>query len=172
MLRRLFVGLVEGLVIGIALAVAATRGLGMSAPSTLFAALLAGMAGFAVGLVAGRPIWARDAKTEALLKAGAGALVGVGLSFALGRWLSMPLDLSAYSFGVGSAGKLAVVSLPLIASALALFFELDNTDGNGAKPRLAAPRTKRRLEASAEPDEQMSDSELDELPAERKREKP
>ena len=174
MLRRLFVGLVEGLVIGIALAVAATRGLGMSAPGALVAALLAGVAGFAVGLVAGRPIWARDAKTEALLKAGVGAFVGVGLSFALGRWLAVPIDLSAYSFGAGPMGKLAAVSLPLIASALALFFELDNTDGGEAKPRLAAAHGKQRLSTSVEPDELMIDSDLDargEPRAERKREK-
>ncbi|MES1173761.1 MAG: hypothetical protein ABUL62_05480 [Myxococcales bacterium] len=174
MLRRLFVGLVEGLVIGIALAVAAARGLGMSAPSAVFAALLAGIAGFIVGLVAGRPVWARDAKTEALLKAGVGALIGVGSSFALGHWLSMPLDLTAYTFGAGPAGKLAAVSLPLIASALALFFELDNTESSEAKPQFVAPRTKQRLDASSGADELTSETELDaldELPAERKREK-
>jgi hypothetical protein len=174
MLRRLFVGLVKGLVIGIALAVAAARGLGLSAPNALFGALLAGIAGFAVGLVAGRPVWAPDAKTEALLKAGVGALVGVGLSFALGHWLTLPLDLSAYSFGAGPAGQLASVSLPAIASALALFFELDNTGSGEAKPSLAAPRAKQPLKAGAEPDEAMSDSDLDELedlPAERKHEK-
>src|SRR4051812_1726488 len=133
MLRRSLVGLVKGLVVGIGLAFLATRGLRWSAPSGLFAALFAGAAGFVVGLVAGRPIWGRDAKTEALLKAGVGALIGVGSSFALGRWLSVPLDLSAYSLGAGPAGKLAAVSLPLIASGLALFFELDNTGGDLAK---------------------------------------
>jgi len=176
MLRRLLlglVGLVKGLVIGIALAVAATRGLGLAAPDALFAALLGGSAGLIAGLVAGRPIWGRDAKTEALLKASVGALVGVGLSFALGRWLSTPLDLSAYSFGAGPAGKLAAVFLPLIASVLSLFFELDNTDVGQAKPRLAAPRAKQRLGTGAEPTEHMTDSDLDaleDLPPERKRE--
>ena len=178
MLRRLFVGLAEGLVIGIALAVAAVRGLGLNAASpvssALVLALLAAGAGFIVGLIAGRPIWARDAKTEALLKAGVGALVGVGLSFALGRWLSLPVDLSAYSFGAGPAGKLAVVSLPLIATALSLFFELDNTGSGEAKPRLAEPRATPRLRASREPDESLSELDqdgLEDLPAERKHEK-
>ncbi|MEO6600113.1 MAG: hypothetical protein ABIQ16_09595 [Polyangiaceae bacterium] len=174
MLRRLFVGLVEGLVIGISLAVAATRGLGLSAPSALASALLGGIAGFVVGLVAGRPVWARDAKTEALLKAGVGALVGVGLSFALRRWLSIPLDLRAYSFGEAPAGKLAAVSLPLISSALSLLFELDNTGGSQAKPRLATPSGKQRLDAGADRDEAMRASDLDSLedpPAKRTHEK-
>jgi hypothetical protein len=159
MLRRLFVGLFEGLVIGMALAIAAARGLGLSAPGALVAAALAGVAGFLVGLVAGRPIWARNAKTEALLKAGVGALVGVGLSFALGHWWSLPVDLSAYSFGAGPAGQLAALTLPLIASVLALFFELDDTDGP-IRPGLSPPRTKQRLAAS---DESTDDAELDEL---------
>ena len=176
MLRRLLVGFAEGLVIGVALALAAVRGLGLnaSATSALVSALLAGGAGFVVGLIAGRPIWARDAKTEALLKAAVGALVGVGLSFALGRWLSIPLDLGAYSLGAGPAGKLAAVSLPLIASALALFFELDNTGGGEAKPPLTEARAKLRLDTSREPDELLSDLDQDGLedqPAERKHEK-
>jgi hypothetical protein len=171
MLRRLFVGLVEGLVIGMALAVAAARGLGLSAPGALVAAALAGVAGLLVGLVAGRPIWARDAKTEALLKAGVGALAGVGLSFALGHWWSLPVDLRAYSFGAGPAGTLAALTLPLIASVLASFFELDNTGGGPTKPGLSAPRAKQRLAASDDSIDDAELGELDELPAQRKHEK-
>ncbi len=177
MLRRLLLGLAEGLVIGMALAVAAARGLGLNAAATsaLVSAPLAGGAGFLVGLIAGRPVWARDAKTEALLKAGVGALVAVGLSFALGRWFSLPLDLSAYSLGAGPAGKLAAVSLPIIATALALFFELDNTGSGEAKPRLTEARGKQRLGVSSgEPDELLSELDqdgLEDLPAERKHEK-
>jgi hypothetical protein len=172
MLRRLFVGLAEGLVIGLAMALAVIRGLGLRTPSALLAAALAGGAGLLVGLVAGRPIWARDAKTEALLKAGVGALVGAGLSFALGRWWSMPVDLSAYSLGAGAAGTLAVLTLPAIACALSLFFELDNTDG-AAKPRISAPRGKQRLAAPEEPAQGAEHDSLDELDelAEHKREK-
>ena len=175
MLRRLFVGLAEGFVIGMALALVAVRGLGLNpAMSALVMALLAAGAGFVVGLIAGRPIWARNAKTEALLKAAVGALVGAGLSFALGRWFTMPLELGAYSLGAGPAGKLAAVSLPLIATALALFFELDNTGSGEAQPGLAEPGPKQRLRESREPDELLSDLDQDgneDLPAERKHEK-
>jgi hypothetical protein len=127
MLRRLLLGLLEGLVIGLALGVGAARGLGLRAPGGLALVLLGAGAGFLVGLVAGRPVWARDAKTEALLKAGVGALGGAGLSFAAERWLRVPLNLSAFQLGAGPAGLLSFVALPLVTTLLALFFELDDS---------------------------------------------
>lgn len=166
-------GLSKGLVIGIALAVVAARGLGLSAPNPLFAALLAGVAGSLVGLVAGRPIWDRDAKTEALLKAAVGALIGVGSSFALRRWLPVPLNLSSYGLGAGAAGTLAALCLPLISAVLAMFFELDN--GAEREPKTRAPLASRqRVKVRAEADELVRDLDLDppsEQPTERDREK-
>ena len=147
MLRRAFLGLFEGLVIGIGLGALSAR-LGFGAPGSVIAALLAGAVGFLAGLVAGRPVWARAAKTEALLKAGAGALVGAALSFALGRWLTLPVDLAAYGFGSGATGRLSVVFLPAIACALALFFELDNTADSAAPARLPEAVPTQRLAAS------------------------
>src|SRR4051794_28836967 len=122
MFRRSLLGLVEGLLVGLGLAFACARGLGAAAPGALLLILLGALAGFLVGLVAGRPVWARDAKTEAILKASAGALFGAGLSFAMQRWLSLPLNLSVLSFGSGPAGQLAGVTVPAVACALALFF--------------------------------------------------
>jgi len=148
MVRRFLLGLVEGLVVGIGLAFCAVRGLGLGAPNTLISALLAGAAGLLVGLIAGRPVWAHGAKTEAALKAFAGSLVGVGLSFALGRFLTAPVDLSPLSLGAGPAGKLLALNLPAIACALALFFELDDTGPSATKTRLPAPTHKQRLTSS------------------------
>ncbi|HEY1535007.1 MAG TPA: hypothetical protein VGF76_13365 [Polyangiaceae bacterium] len=145
MLRRLLLGLVEGLVIGLALGVGSARGLGLSAPGGVVLALLGAGAGFLVGLVAGRPVWARDAKTEALLKASVGALVGAGLSFAAAHWLKVPLDLSAFQLGVGPAGMLASATLPLVATVLALLFELDDDGAGRANARTGSARSKRRL---------------------------
>lgn len=167
-------GLAKGLVIGIALAVAASRGLGLSSPNSLMAALLAGVAGSLVGLVAGRPIWDRDAKTEALLKATVGALIAAGSSFALRRWLLVPLDLSSYGLGSGAAGSLAAVSLPLVATVLALFFEVDNGAERQPSTRGAELASKQRVKLGAAPDELLDDLDLDapsERPAERDREK-
>jgi hypothetical protein len=151
MLRRLLIGLTEGLVIGLALGLSATRLLGLATPGSIVAALLGALAGFAVGLVAGRPIWARNAKTEALLKAGAGALAGFGLSFALRRWLKVELDLSAYSLGAGPAGQLSALALPAIATVLALFFELDD-DGSGSATRSAKGQAVKRRVEGGNPD--------------------
>lgn len=145
MLRRLLLGLVEGLVLGVALGLASVRGLGLVAPSAVFLALLGALAGFAVGLVAGRPIWARDAKTEALLKGAAGALGGFGLTFALRHWLKVPVDLAAYSLGAGPAGELSAVTLPAVTTALGLFFELDD-DGKRSSGGPGSKRpTKQRV---------------------------
>jgi hypothetical protein len=124
--RRLLLGLTEGLVIGLALGVACARGLGLGAPGTVVALGLGAVAGFVIGLVAGRPIWARNAKTEAILKAAAGAVGGVLLSLAVRRWLNFALDLRAFSLGAGPAGQLSIVMLPAVATALAVFFELDD----------------------------------------------
>lgn len=161
MLRRLTMGLIEGLVIGLALGFAATRGLGLNAAAGVTASLLGAATGFAVGLVAGRPIWARDGKTEALLKAGAGALVGSALAFAAARWLKVAVDLSAFQLGAGPVGKLPAALLPLLAITLALFFELD--DGTSPpppriasappKPRSAPPRLRTPELAELERDE-------------------
>lgn len=160
MFRRFFLGLFEGLVLGLSLGVASARGLGLTTPGSITAALLAGAVGFLVGLVAGRPVWAPGAKVEALLKAGAGALVGAGLSFALGRWLTVPVDLNQFALGAGPVGKLTAVSLPAIACALSLFFELDDTSSTGTNAQANAARPKQRLAPrTEEPDER---SELDE----------
>ena len=160
MFRRFFVGLFEGLVIGVALGLASARGLGLTTPGALVAALLAAAVGLLVGLVAGRPFWAPNAKTEALLKAGTGALVGAGLSFALGRWLTAPVDLSQFALGVGPVGKLTAVSLPAIACALSLFFELDDTSASRTEAKLPPAQVKQRL-ASREAQSELA--ELDDL---------
>jgi hypothetical protein len=157
MLRRFLLGLIEGLVIGLALAVASARGLGLATPGRVTAAVLAGAVGFLVGLVAGRPVWARDAKTEALLKAGVGALVGAGLSLALGHWLAAPVDLSQFALGAGPVGKLPAVSLPAIACALSLFFELDDTSSRTAPARVAAPPAQKRQTLPANDDAELAE---------------
>lgn len=171
MLRRLLLGLSEGLVIGLALGVACARGLGLGSPGAVVAAALGALSGFVVGLVAGRPIWARNAKTEAFLKAGAGALGGFGLSFALRRWLQVEVDLSAFSLGAGPAGQLPVLVLPAVSTALAFFFELDD-DGAQSSARIGAkPGEKQRVGADHSALEALDDAEAAEDDVDRKLEK-
>jgi hypothetical protein len=163
MLRRLLLGLVEGLVLGTALAIASVRGLGLVEPGGLVLALLGAIAGFAVGLVAGRPVWARDAETEALLKAAAGALGGFGLAFALRHWLKVPVDLDQYSLGAGPAGELSAVALPAITTALGLVFELDDDGKRSSGDRGSKRQTKQRVSdantdsATFDTDEELAD---------------
>lgn len=161
---RFFLGLIEGLVIGAGFAVASVRVLGTATPSAGLAALLAAGAGFLVGLIAGRPIWAKDAKVEALLKAIAGAIAAAALSFGLGRWLSAAVDLRQFALGIGPVGKLSAVSLPAIATALALFFELDDGGSPSASPRTGTARRQR-----VEPDSSEELAELDEADTDEKR---
>ncbi len=162
MLRRLAIGLIEGLVIGLALGVGAARGMALRVPGSLTLLLLGAAAGFLVGLVAGRPVWARDGKTEAVLKAGVGALGGAGLAFAAAHWLRLPVDLNGFQLGAGPIGQLPALILPGIATALALFFELDN-DNDGRPPaRGASAPNKQRLSSPKPLADELAELDLDE----------
>ncbi len=142
MIGRLLVGLVKGLVVGGLLGFAVAK-LGFVAPGAVIAYLAAAAAGALVGLVAGKPIWAKDAKIEAGMKAVVGALLGAGLMFAIRRWLgvALPTSLGALSApnasllesaANGTLGGLAVTSLALVAAVLGGFYEVDNTPSDDA----------------------------------------
>jgi hypothetical protein len=119
------------------------------------------------GLVAGKPIWAADGKIEAGLKAFFGALLSLGAMFALRRWVSLPVDLSALRAGSGTLGDLPAAALPMIAAALSAFYELDNTgaddgkadgaSGAGAKPGAATGG--KGAKVRVQPDEPEADDE-------------
>ncbi len=129
MLKRLLTGLAKGLLIGALLAFVALRGLGMAAfPNVAVAYLAAAVAGVVTGLVAGRPIWAREAKIEAGLKSVAGAVLGALVLFAVRRWLPYEIDLGAWHAGQGALGSLPVASLPIVSVVLSMVFDLDNTE--------------------------------------------
>ncbi|WP_394825133.1 hypothetical protein [Pendulispora albinea] len=165
MLKRIFVGLVLGLVMGSLVAALVVKGLGMLAFPKILAYLFAGVTGVVTGLVAGKPIWAQGGQIEAGLKAGFGALVGVGLMYAMRHWLHLQVDIAPLgAAGIGGVGELPAVSLPLIGAFLAAFYSADNTpedaasaDKSGAKgarlPEKKAPAGKRTRVASSEDDE-------------------
>ncbi len=149
MFRRLLLGLVIGAVVGIAIAAVLVAGLKIVAFTGPFGALLAyaGAAGTGAvtGLVAGKPIWAGDAKVEGGLKAVFGALLAAAAMFALRRWApAVDLDLTAlHGGGPGHVADLPAASLPLIAAVLGMFFELDNSVPD------AAPDGRKRVAAGA-----------------------
>ncbi len=156
MIRRLFVGLVLGLIIGGLVAAGLVAGLHVptffGSGGALLAYLAAALTGTLTGLFAGKPIWSTGAKVEAGLKAFFGALVGAGLMFALRQWGgSFTLDLAALNAGgTGPVGDLPAASLPIVAAVLGAFFELDNTGGEeGEKKVRALPESPRKRVAAA-----------------------
>ncbi|WP_437905536.1 hypothetical protein WME95_45860 [Sorangium sp. So ce327] len=178
MLGRLILGVVKGLIVGGLLGFALAK-LGFAAPMAIVAYLAAALAGVLVGLIAGKPIWAKDAKIEAGMKAFVGALLGAGLMYAARRWLTVPvplplgelgganLSLGEAAGGTGTFGGLAVTSLAAIAALLGGFYEADNDPSDeekpGAKPavKAAAGGNNKRIAASAAADELDDDFEVE-----------
>lgn len=161
MLGRLLVGMVVGLVVGAAAAAGLSQGLQVVAFTGSLGVLLAyaaaGATGAVTGLVAGKPIWAAGAKTEAGLKAVFGAVVAAGAMFALRQWAQgWVVDLAAlHAGGPAPVGELPAASLPLIAAALGAFFGVDNAgDAEPAPARKrveGAPASRVRAPGQARP---------------------
>lgn len=145
MLGRLLIGLVKGLVVGGLLGFGLVK-LGMAVPGAVIAYLAAAVTGVMIGLVAGKPIWAKDAKIEAGAKAIVGALLGVGLMAAARHWVMIPIpsqilgSLGAIAPMDATFGGFAMTSLAAIAAILGGFYEADNNpsdDEGEAKPAAA-----------------------------------
>jgi hypothetical protein len=136
--------------------------------SALWAYLFAALNGVLVGLFAGKPIWAKGARIEAGLKAGFGALLGVGLMFALRKWVGLGFDLSSMGLGQGAIGTSVALSFPIVATVMALLFEVDNMFGGddkgaGGKKRIGG-QSKARIAAGEDSEEQPAEQ----APGERK----
>lgn len=178
MLARLLIGIVKGLVVGglIGFGLVKLMGLGVFMSHAWLAYVAAALTGVLIGLVAGKPIWAKDAKIEAGMKAFVGALLGAGLMFAVRKWLTMPLPLpESVISALGAAkadqpltlGNFAMTSLAAIAALLGGFYDADNTPepaqdaskASGAKAPAQADGAKKRIAASA--DDELEDEELD-----------
>jgi hypothetical protein len=174
MLGRLLFGIVKGLIVGALVGFGLFK-LGFAAPGAVVAYLAAAMTGVLIGLVAGKPIWAKDAKIEAGMKAFVGALLAAGLMYAVRRWLTMPvpfalgplttpnLSLGESATSGGTVGGLAITSLAAIAALLGGFYEADNdpNEGEAAPPNTTKKATPsgRRIATEGTTDE--ADEELD-----------
>jgi len=142
MVKRLFVGLLLGLVIGGLAAAALVKGLHMAVldgtGSAVVAYIAAALVGVVTGLIAGKPIWASGGQIEAGLKAVFGALLATGGMFAFRQWVHSPIALPA-DLGSGELGHLPALVLPAIAAILGGFYELDNT-GTGKEEEEKKPK--------------------------------
>jgi hypothetical protein len=181
MLVRLLIGIVKGLIVGGLVGFGIAK-LGFAAPGALVAYLIAGCVGVLIGLIAGKPIWAKDAKIEAGMKAFVGALFGAGLMYVARRWLTMGVPVPLGELGApnlslgelpgtaGTIGGLAITSLAAIAAVLGGFYEADNDPSEGAATADAskAPAKAGKRFAAAEDD---ADLEEEEAPASEKRAK-
>ena len=159
---RLLWGIVLGMVIGGAVAAVLIKGLGIVTLGALLAYPAAVLTGALAGLLAGKPVWAKDARIEAGLKAFFGALLAAGLMFALRAWAKLDLDLTRFGLGQGPIGELAATSLPMIGVLLSLIFEVDNLFGaDDAK----GAGGKKRVEASGSPRLRATDEAAEEIEA-------
>lgn len=164
---RLLAGIIKGLVVGGLVGFGLAK-LGFAAPGALIAYVAAATTGILIGLIAGKPIWAKDAKIEAGMKAVVGALFGAGLMWAARGWLKQELPLSLGPFGGGNVslgevaethgtlGGLAITSLAAVAALLGGFYEADNTpasDGDSPPKRVAATAPGKRIATGGAADE-------------------
>jgi hypothetical protein len=157
MVRRLLLGLVKGLLIGGIFAVALIQVLGVPVFGAFLAYTAAVLVGAITGLFAGKPFWAKDARIEVILK----AVVAAASMFALRKWVTAEIDLSAVGAGAGAVGGLPALSLPLISTFLAVVFELDNTTEVPATDARAAIAPPKQRVPGAEQD--LAELEEDEL---------
>jgi hypothetical protein len=134
------------------------------------AATFAGWLGYAgailtgaiAGVAAGKPIWAKGALVEAALKGIVGALLGLASLYAIRRWFPLTLELGPV--GSGALGLVPSFALPIIATAIGVVFELDNT---GPQPVTDARTRVAPSPPSAELDA-LDDSHRTSLPLRRK----
>jgi len=148
MFARLIVGILKGLVVGGLIGFGLVKlGVGLFVGKwVILAYVMAALTGIIVGLIAGKPIWAKDAKVEAGMKAFVGALLGAGLLFGLGK-LNLSLSESVLSaFGVMTKDPQTLASFPvtalaMIAAVLGGFYEADNTPEPETAAKPAAAKT-------------------------------
>jgi hypothetical protein len=172
MLGRLLIGIVKGLMVGALLGFGLVK-LGMAMPGAVVAYLAAALTGVVIGLVAGKPIWAKDAKIEAGTKAFVGGLLGLGLMAAARNWLmTVPLPLALPAALVptpdhATLGGFAMTSLAGIAALLGGFYEADNDSTGeeaapaGATTGAAGKQQRIAAEHSAGEEEEEIESEAD-----------
>jgi len=186
MIGRLLLGLLKGIIVGGLFGVGLSYAFPsvMAAPGPVVHYLLAAAAGVLIGLVAGKPIWAKDAKIEAGMKALVGAVIGAGLMFAIRRWMTVPFPVAIPNItranlslqetaANGTFGGLAITSYAIVAAVLGMFYDADNTPSAEDKSKSASeakesPKT--RIDAAKAAAIDLDDLE-DEAPADKKAKK-
>ena len=182
MLGRLIGGIIKGLIVGGLIGFGLFKlGLGLFVGNYVWLAYVAAaITGVVIGLVAGKPIWAKDARIEAGVKAAVGALLGAGLMFGVQKLLQMPLPAQiAGPLAMKEAptlAQLSITSLAVVAALLGGFYDADNTpepegqakkDADGSAQAKAGPQKR----IAAPPQEDEFDEDLDASADEKKAKK-
>jgi len=131
MFKRLFTGLLKGIVIGGGIAAGLQFGLGWATATGLLGYLLAMGIGGTTATLSGRPPWTSGAWIEGLLK----GVFGVALG-ALGYWVAttwLPFALP-FALGPSLAGaewtSVPLAYLTVISAGVGILIDLDNTGGD------------------------------------------
>jgi hypothetical protein len=158
MAKRFAVGMLKGVVIGLLMALAWLKVMGVAPFDGLLAYLTAAATGALAGFFAGKPFWAKGALVEASLKAAVGTVFASAALYGLRKWVHLDFG-SAFGPLGGALGSGVGVTLMTIAGLLAAMFELDNTGAELATDATArvAPNKVRA------PDEPAELAEADEL---------
>lgn len=135
MVKKVALGLFEGALLGGVVFFALLRLHAAWSPLVAYAA--AALMGALVGAVAGKPIWAREAKLEGLLKSLAGAFIAATAMYGARKWLiGVHVNLEAFGWGAGPIGQVPGAALPAIGAGLGFVFQIDDAfGGDGDPPR-------------------------------------
>jgi hypothetical protein len=150
MVKKVVLGVVEGALIGGIVFFALLRLHAGWTPVVAYTA--AALVGALVGAVAGKPIWAREAKLEGLLKSLAGAFIAGTAMYGARKWLTgFHVNLGALGGGAGPIGQVPAAVLPMIGTGLGFVFEVDDAlGGDGEPPRRRVEEAPRLPESRAE----------------------
>jgi len=156
MIKKVVLGIVEGGFIGGIVGAALSHLHVLWGPFIAYPAVAA--VGALVGAIAGRPIWAREAKLEAMLKSIAGAFIGAVALYGARKWLAgVHVDLGALGAGTGAIGDVPAAVLLIIGASLGFVFEVDDALGSedkGSALRVAGPsRDKARVDVNGDEEE-------------------
>jgi ABC-type xylose transport system permease subunit len=124
--------------------------------------LAVALVGAIVGAISGRPVWAREAKLEALLKSLAGAFIASIAMYGTRKWLAgVHVNLELIGSTSGPLGEVPLAALPVIGAALGFVFQID--DALGSEDKTPEPRLR-----ASEPSEGEAEHEAEEESSERR----
>ncbi len=146
MFRRLFLGLLKGLVIGAAIGAVMHFALGVTAISAgVLSYLFFGLVAAIAGVAAGQPPWREGAWVGSILKGVFGFAIGAGLYWVGQRFLNFDISGLAGVFPAGTSFAQAPLAFaPALAAVFSMLIEID--DG-GEAPASDASKTGVRVEA-------------------------